>query len=45
MKNEDVGGLEATAEKRMTIIIKALSFPKCEGFIRLNPNVLLSVGF
>lgn len=25
--------------KRMTIIIKALSFPKCEGFIRLNLNV------
>lgn len=23
----------------MTIIIKALSFRKCEGFIRLNPNV------
>lgn len=33
-------------KKRMTIIIKALSSPKCEGFIRLNPNVFVfSVGF
>lgn len=24
----------------MTIIIKALSLPKCGGFIRLNPNVI-----
>lgn len=34
----------ANEEKRMTIIIKALSFPKCEGFIRLNPNVIFVRG-
>lgn len=35
----------ADEEGKGTIIIKALSLPKCEGFIRLNPNVISFFGF
>lgn len=32
---------DVSNQKGMTIILKALSLPKCGGFIRLNPNVFV----